>query len=223
MTGLTRMTGMARFRRPVVTALIVCAALAVLPACGKRNTDQETLRKIVEHTRRLGAKFEYHDDRPDSKVEVQGLVEDDFRFKTRVFYDGQPAFDEVVSDDVLAMRVLDPSRLGLLVDRKQADPKTESELQGVSVIDVLRSRRWVQDPTGAPVVSGLGQTEATLGVDPAIDAVTSLDYTLAAINQSAGVRKWDKDSLSPTYARTEDPFEQPSRESGITRYDLARP
>jgi hypothetical protein len=208
-------------RRLVTGILVGVCALAVLPACGKRTDDSDRLREAIAHTRRLAASFDYTDRRLDRTYNVQGLVQDDFRFKSRVFIDDQPAFDQVVSDDVLAMRLLDPERIADLINPEAGAPTQETEIKGVSVVQALRSRRWVQDPSGAPVVSGLGQTEAKLGIDPALDAVTVLEYAQAALLQSLGARRWDPDSLSPTYSRTEDPFEEPKE--GEVRYDLARP
>lgn len=213
---------MTRRRRLFVGALAVVVALPLLAGCGRRETDNDTLRDIIEHTRRQSARFEYSDTRESGTVTVQGLVEDDFRFKSRVFYDEQPGFDQVVHDDVLLMRVLDPARLPDLVDVELASAVDQStEIKGVSVLQALKSKRWVQDDSGAPVISGLGQTEQVLGRDPAFDAVTVLDYALEAMQQSDGARRYDPDTLSPTYAGGEDPFEEP--EEGVTRYDLVKP
>lgn len=209
-------------RRALVTLLAVVCAIPVLAGCGKRETDNDRLREAIEETRRMSAQFNYQDIRADATTSVEGLIEDDFRFKARVFYDGEPGFDEVVSDDVLAMRVLDPSRLPDLIDVDMAATVDQStEIKGVSVVQALKSKRWVQDPSGAPVVSGLGLGESTIGKDPAIDAVTVLDYTLEAMKQSDGARKYDPDTLSPTYRGNEDPFEKPKE--GEIRYDLVKP
>jgi hypothetical protein len=208
-------------RPALATAVVALLAATVLPGCGKRVDDTERLRNSLTHTRRLAARFDYRDDREGGTVTVQGLVEDDFRFKSRVFYNDQPGFDEVVADDVLAMRVLDPDRLQELVDPDATLTDNSTEIKGVTVIQALKSRRWVEDPKGAPVVSGLGLTEDKLGLDPAIDAVTAIDYSLEALKQSLGARRWDKDSVNPTYATSEDPFDKP--EAGETRFDLVRP
>lgn len=213
---------MTRRRRLVVGLLAVLVALPLLSGCGRRETDSDTLRALIEHTRRQSASFEYTDARNDTTITVQGIVEDDFRFKSRVFYDEQPGFDEVVRDDVLVMRVLDPNRLPDLIDVEAATTVDQStELKGISVVQALKSKRWVQDDAGAPVISGIGQTEKTLGKDPALDAVTVLDYVLGAMLQSDGARRFDPDTLSPTYPGDEDPFEDPKE--GETRYDLVKP
>jgi hypothetical protein len=59
-----------------------------------------------------------------------------------------------------------------------------------------------------------------LGNDPMFDAVTALQYVRTAVDAAAFVRKYDPESLEPTYKPAEDPFPRPARGSGIDRYDL---
>ncbi len=231
-------------RRPVVSMLaLVAVALAVLPACGKPNEHKLNVQAAIRRTDALAARFVYEDKRPDLpdglepkpkagqptgaiplETIVQGLIEDDFRYKARVALDGAGAFEKIVSDDVLAIRFLDPARLPGMVDRAvlgRADTKTD--IPGVSVIEALKTQRWVVDPEGAPSLVGISNADRALGVDPINDSLSVFDYVLTCIDQAQSVDRYSKDALDPTYKPTEDPFPKPSEGSDVIRYDLRRP
>ncbi len=214
-------------------ALVAVAAVTfTLPACGKRHDDRDRLLGFLHTTEQLAARYVYVDERFDNaiagtkgrKTEVQGLREDDFKFKARVRFNDQDGFDEVVSDDALAMRFLDPSTLGPFVNKDQlskVDLKTDRE--GISVIDVLRSRRWVLDTSAAPSITVGARKTDELGKDPVLDALTALHYVEQAIQEAAGVKRWSADDLDPAYSSSEEDFPKPVGGSGVRRYDLVRP
>ena len=210
--------------RRLVRFAVVAAVAAVLPGCGREDSAGDELRAAISATREEAAQFVYTDERPDESVRVAGVVEDDFRFKALVSLGDKPAYEEVVSDDALALRFLDPQRLTRLVDgprAAQADRSTE--IQGVDVGQVLQSGRWLVDPDGAPPVAAAFATAEDLGKDPVFDAVSVLDYVEQAVNQATSVDEWREDSLDPTYRESEDTFAEPEEGSGVTRYDLRRP
>lgn len=219
-------------RKRAVAVVVALAVVLVLPACGKRRDDRDRVLDYLRATQRLAARYVYVDERFDDvitgtrgrKTEVQGLREDDFKFKARVLFDGDDGFDEVVADDTLAMRFLDPSTLAPLVNKDQlAKVDIKTEIEGVSVLDVLRSRRWVVDPSAAPSIT-VGARKATeLGKDPVLDALTALQYVEQAVNEAAGVKRWSEDDLDPAYSSSEEDFPKPSDGSGVRRYDLVRP
>jgi hypothetical protein len=216
-----------------VIAIAVAAAVALtLPACGKRRDDRDRLLDYISATQRLPARYVYVDERFDDvvtgargrKTEVQGLREDDFKFKARVLFNGNDGFDEVVADDTLAMRFLDPATLAPFVNKDQlAKVDTKTEIEGVSVLDVLRSRRWVLDASAAPSITVGARKASELGKDPVLDALTALQYVEQAINEAAEVRRWSEDDLSPAYSSSEEDFPKPVGGSGVRRYDLVRP
>jgi hypothetical protein len=217
--------------RRVLAVLLAVAVAFTMPACGKRKGDKEKVLGFLHSTQQLAARYVYVDQRFDDvvsgtrgrKIEVQGLREDDFKFKARVLYNGTDGFDEVVADDSLATRFLDPASLGPLVNKDQlAKVDLKTDQSGVSVLDVLRSRRWVLDANAAPSIT-VGARKATeLGKDPVLDALTGLRYVEQAINEAAGVKRWSKDDLDPAYSSSEEDFPQPSDGSGVRRYDLVR-
>lgn len=212
----------------------VCLLAGSLASCGSRDEIKEEVLRALHVTENLAYRYVYVDDRspnliPDAPpplpdVEVQGLVEDDFRFKARVALNKVTAFDEVVHDDLLAVRFLEPGRLGILVNKEKiSEENTKTEIDGVDSLTVLQSRRWVVDESAAPIVTVGRVQEKTLGQDPVLDAITALTYVEEAINQALDVQKFNPDDLTPAYNRSEDTFPKPEEGSGVTRYDLRRP
>ncbi len=220
-------------RRLALVPLVAMVATSFV-GCGNRDEVRDQVLRALRSTEKLSYNFVYTDDRdenvipeappPPPDVEVRGLVEDDFRFKARVSLNKSTAFDEVVRDDLLAMRFLDPGRLGALVNKEKL-PKadTKTELDGLDSLTVLQSRRWVVDESAAPSVTVGRVREASLGEDPVLDAITVLTYVEEAIRQAQEIQKFSPDSVTPAYSATEDVFPKPEEGSGVTRYDLRRP
>jgi hypothetical protein len=213
-----------RLRRPVRALVVVLAALLVAPACGKADRVDKEMLGYIRATKRLPFSYVYSESTDKRKVEVQGLFEDDFRYKARVLVNGQQTLDQVVNDDAIAVRFVDPGSIGDFLDKDlAAPPDTKTNLDGVSIVDALRSRRWVVDRAGAPSLLSGARDLGNLGVDPVSDSLVVWDYVHRSINEAASVQKYSEDSLDPAYKRTEDPFPAPEDGSGVTRYDLRRP
>lgn len=216
-------------RRRMVAGVVAAVSVLALPACGERDTTTEKVRAAIGRTADLASEFLYVDERPDpdgdsSQLQVLGVVEDDFRYKAQVSYDGEPGYEQVVHDDALAMRFLEPARIDGLIERNlEGEVDTETELEGVDVLDALASRRWVLDPTGAPPPTSSSVLQRDLGTDPVFDAVTALSYVERAVNESSGVSRWSPDDITPTYAASEDVFPKPDEGSDVIRYDVERP
>jgi len=218
--------------RKTAAILLVALTATSLGACGKRKTDSDKVLRIVKETERLAARYVYTDQRYKSStagtdaqlIEVQGIKEDDFRFKARVMLDGSDAFDEVVSDDTLAMRFINANRLIPLVNKDQFGSVDQStSVPGVGALAALQSRRWVLDQSSAPSITVGDRKTPEIGTDPVLDAMTALQYVESAIKQSAGVKKFSKRSLEPAYSSSEDDFPKPADNSAVVRYDLVRP
>ncbi len=116
---------MNRRRRIAVSGLLVVTALG-LSGCKGATDAEKRLREALHNTEKLSNTFLYketvHDKAGDHETDVRGLVEDDFRYKARVAADGKPLLDEVVSDDAIAVRFLDPAAIGRFL-RKPAKAK----------------------------------------------------------------------------------------------------
>lgn len=232
-------------------AALVCTLIAVplLAACGEPEDDEDRLLRAISRTDRLAYVFVYEDKRPATgggsdvaiqlggqeqvieagpenfaETRVQGVVEDDFRFKAQLAVAGRPTLEKIVSDDTAAVRFLDPSQLNRFVDREVADSvKTDTDRPGISVGEALQSGRWVLDPEGAPQqLLGLN-ADREQGIDPVLDALTTFAHVRAAVDKAQNVELYSEDSLDPAYRTSEDPFPAPDEDSDVIRYDLRRP
>jgi len=235
----------ASWRRIGLCGLVVAATLG-LSACSGATDAEKRLRDALRNTEKLSNTFLYtetvHATTGDHATDVRGLVEDDFRYKARVAEDGKPILDEVVSDDALAVRFLDPSAMdrflrkptktrqggsgvggngnsqGLTTPEPAAGGATPGE---PAAAELLATRRWALDPAGAPAEFATAGTDQTLGDDPIADARDVFAYVDRAINEAARVVEFNPESLE--YRKAEDPFPRPTPHSGVTRYDFERP
>ena len=233
-------------RRLFVTGLLVVTALG-LSGCKGATDAEKRLREALHNTEKLSNTFLYketvYDKAGSHETDVRGLVEDDFRYKARVAADGKPVLDEVVSDDAIAVRFLEPASMGRFL-RKPASARQSGSGVGGSdeppagdaggapsgsgatpgeptAADILASRRWLLDPAGAPSAFVSANTNQKLGDDPIADSRAVIAYVDRSINEAFRVVEWNPESLE--YRRDEDPFETPKDGSGVTRYDLERP
>ena len=206
-------------------AVVVVAAVVggVLPACGTPNQPVKELRAALARTQRLSRQFTYEEVTNDGqKTTVQGVIEDDFRYRARIAVNDKPAFDEVVTDDAIADRFLDPQFITRMARRGPPPPSAPPEGAApiAQVRDALTTGNWVVDPGGAPtLVAGASSVRRTLGDDPIFDAQTVFDY-VTRVARVMPVRKFNKDALD--YKPKEDPFPKPTKASGVLRYDVIR-
>lgn len=208
-----------------------------LSGCGEATDTEKRLRAALAGTEQLAHTFVYSETfrakDVERETEVQGLVEDDFRYKARVLVDGAPVLDEAVSDDALAVRFVEPARLADFARRATRKvgrsepgapeaPVGDSNRQGPDPIAALRTRRWVLDQAGAPAVVGGGvNDERLVGEDPILDALDVFTYVERAIDEAVRIVEYNEESLE--YRRSEDPFPRPEKGSKVIRYDFERP
>lgn len=238
-------------RRRFARRIAVLAVLLVAPllACGEPQDEEDRLLAAISRTDRLSYNFVYEDTREtleesfatvgaalpqgdSAAVEaeiftdsvVQGVVEDDFRFKVQLSVSDKPTMEKVVSDDTVAVRFLDPGSIARFVDKPVADRvPIRTDREGITVPEALQSGRWVIDPEGAPQQLLGVSADRTQGIDPVLDALTTFEYVRAAIDRALNVERYSEDSFDPAYRRSEDPFPAPDEDSGVIRYDLRRP
>lgn len=191
--------------------------------CSRRETFEEEVQAAADLARRSASSFIYTDVRADRAIRVQGVIDDDFRFKAAVSIDNKPAYEQIVMDDSLAVRFIDAAQLRSVLAVNVTEADLTTDLEGFSSLDVLRSGRWLVDDDGAPLVSAVTTNVADLGKDPVLDATTALDYVANAAENAVAVERWSDDSLDPVYPTSEDIFPTPADGSGVTRYDLRRP
>jgi hypothetical protein len=214
----------------------VLAATAV--GCGGHHlTDADRLRQAMDRTAALSRRFVYSELTAKTRIEVKGLVADDFRYKASTTVNGTPVWEEVVSDDALADRALNNGAFGLFARKTAATASasgaataTQSAAAGAPVFDTtvspdvaqaLTSHRWVIDPAGAPSLLPSATDHHPLGADPVFDALTVFSYVDQAIHQSTRVHVFNADALD--YKPKDDPFPKPKKHSGVIRYDFDRP
>lgn len=205
--------------------LVLLAAVVLLGGCSKREDDSTAVRDLVDATSPNPYRFIYEVEQGGEEFRVQGLIEDDLRYKLQLSIDGRPALEQVVVDDAVAVRFLAPGLVERFIDRTVEDEvDLETDIEGATVLEALRAGRWVTDPVGAPSLlltareATGGDQEGEVADDPLYDARTVLDY-VRRINQP--FIRYDAESLEPTYRSDEDPFLPPEDDSGVTRYDTA--
>ncbi|HZN15136.1 MAG TPA: hypothetical protein VFB78_12745 [Acidimicrobiales bacterium] len=211
-------------RRRAVGLLLVLTAIALTTTACRRERDQKLdVRAAIDRTERVAHRFAYIDTVGRIKTQVAGVVEDDFRYKARLTVNGLPVEDEVVSDDALAVRFLEPGALpGFLnVDNATAASAAAGRSAPQVALAGLSTKRWVLDPVGAPQLAALATEKRVPGEDPVFDALTALQYIRDAADRGDYIRKYSKDAIDPVYRSTEDPFPPPPE--GQIRYDVKPP
>lgn len=196
--------------------LLVAAGLSLSGvACGEGIDEHKSVvRSAIARTKGLARSFSYSEQTPLTRSAVQGILEDDYRYKARLESAGRPVLERVVLDDALAIRFLDPASVADALGIRAAPGSS-----GGSVIQALQARRWVLDEVGAPeLVAGRRGERRRTGDDVAFDGLTALDYVERAIGEAAGVVRFNRESIE--YVADEDTFPVPGDGSGVTRYDL---
>jgi hypothetical protein len=237
-------------------ALVCLAATLGLSGCSSEaKTTEKTLRAALRATEHLSHRFVYKETfvSEDGKrdTEVRGLVEDDLRYKARLSVGGVAVLDEAVSDDALAVRLIQPAALGDFLRRPTEKGKggsgvgsdeagspgplsgcpAKASCTGYTARDdapdpaaALRSRRWVLDKAGAPAVFSANPAEERgLGEDPVLDALDIFAHVNRAIDEADYIAEFNEESIEPVYRKDEDPFDKPKKGSKVIRYDFAAP
>lgn len=236
------MTGLRRG----VTLLCLAATLGLAGCSSEATTTEKKLRAALRATEHLAHRFVYREtfvsEDGTRQTEVQGLVEDDLRYKARVSVGGVAVLDEAVSDDALAVRLIQPTALGDFLRRPtekgkggsgvgSAEPATPeaptaigSDGDAPDPAAALRSRRWVLDKAGAPAVFSANPAEERgLGADPVLDSLDIFAHVERAIDEADYVAEFNEESIEPVYRKDEDPFDKPEKGSEVIRYDFAAP
>ncbi|MEO7804088.1 MAG: hypothetical protein ABIS18_06810 [Actinomycetota bacterium] len=196
-------------------ALLVLLSLFTA-GCGTRDlTPEEKLRKFLDSTEEVSRKFTYSTKVAGKKTSVDGEIQDDFRNHAQLSLEGALILERIVSDDALAVRIVDASKV----------PGLDGATVGGSVIigDALRAGRWVLDPTGAPpliAARAVDPRAPSVGADPVQDSIKIFTYAVRSMDEALGVIEFNENS--PNYRPDLDPFDKPNEQLGIKRFDLIR-
>jgi len=206
-------------------SLLLGAALAVTvlsSACSRTEFDQEKVIDAIDETTPHSFRLDWTLTTNDRTVNVRGIVQDDFRYKLQLSLDGDPAAEQVVVDDGVALRFLDTELVDSFTDPAvEGEIDLETDVEGATVFDALNAGRWVLDEAGAPsaVISSIDPSDdPEVERDPLFDARNALEYVRRVADASQFV-EYDTESLDPTYQPEEDPFPAPDEDSGVIRYD----
>lgn len=195
---------------------LLLVGLLVAPACGEPFRPRERTLGFVTTTERLAKQYVYTEEAAGKKVAVSGRIEDALRYQQTLRLEGSDVLEEIVSDDTIAVRVMDAVKLPAFASG------TVAAGEHPLVIETLRSGGWVLNPSGAPPLEGSKVGEGGPGADPLLDAVSVLRYVRNAIQQAANVKQYREDDLDPAYRPAYDPFPKPDDKAGIRRFDLIR-
>ncbi|MGH9086399.1 MAG: hypothetical protein ACRDYW_13195 [Acidimicrobiales bacterium] len=215
----------ARWPRARRAVLLLTATGLLASGCAKNEDDSSEVRDIIDATAPNAFRFIYEVEQDGTAYRVQGLIEDDLRYKVQLSVDGRPALEQVVVDDAVAVRFLAPGLVESFVDEGNREGvELATNISGATVLDALKAQRWVLDPVGAPSLmltardAGERDVEGETSDDPIFDARTVLAYVRGVADRQPMVR-YDPESLEPVYRSDEDPFLAPEDGSGVTRYD----
>lgn len=199
-------------RYGIAALLMVLLAGTACGALGERNPRQKVLGYLLK-TERQARSFVYQEEAGGREALVRGTVEDDLRWSSTLSFDGVDVLEEIVSDDALALRVIDASKI----------PDLSKSAESEAVLNALRSGQWVLDYSGAPplLAPSTKTGSLTVGENTTLDAVYIIQYVRKAIADAVGVREFNPDALD--YRPQDDPFEAPNKELGIKRYDVVPP
>lgn len=200
-----------------LASAVALVAVAGLMGCTQGESANEELLDAIERSEQRARRFSYAEETAEHTVEVDGGVEDVFRYRTDASMDGRGVLQQVVQDDAIAVRL--------------PNPDVFNPASGPPLAPLLAEGEWVQDPAGAPAVYISGSEEEQkgqgpqrqVGEDPIADALQVFSYVRDAMDAGAGVGRFDEND--PTYIPSEDPFRSyidDDQAAGIERFDIER-
>ncbi|MDQ1444529.1 MAG: hypothetical protein QOI20_993 [Acidimicrobiaceae bacterium] len=198
-----------RIRHRVLAIVLATGAVAASGACGTAEGVQlsfdyrrAALRAAVEQPRTI----EFEHTEGSSKSKMSAAIEDDYRYRGAVTSDGALQYEEVVYDDVRAVRLADPQH--------QVPPWVPS-----AGLAPLLAGSWVADAAHAPN-EFLNPSAPEKVLDPrlTLDFVRSMETWTSGdgLKLFARAKKWDP--KGQTYERKDDKFDG-HKEFGV-RYDV---
>ena len=227
-------------RAPAILAALSCAAV-LMAGCQSQEADYHAVEADLARTATVPRQFVWVRQTLTGTQTVSGQYQDPYRYDVLYSQGGQAAWEEIVHDDAVADRLLDPSAaLTFLSSRGSAGtapgvtagPSGAAGLSSAATVsggsvtgsnataDALLARHWVEDPTGAPGIPSVGNEVQAEKADPFYASLIFLQDVEALITAAPNpqVRRWRPNDVQPAYKPTDDPFPKPP--AGVTRYDV---
>lgn len=208
----------------VIVPIVIAVAL-VTSACGAGGGATRARRTVMSSLDRISSdsySFVYKETLADTKTEivVTGSVADDLRQQATLQVDGHELLQHIVSDDAIAVRVL---------DEKRALPYiAQVSVQDRSAGLALAAGKWIVDHQGAPdlLAPRTGENAIRVGANPMLDATNYLfQYFEDSMNDSRGMEEWNPDAAD--YNPLDDPWKEDAEanlvDQGIRRYSIVQP
>ncbi|HVE92544.1 MAG TPA: hypothetical protein VNE62_09645 [Actinomycetota bacterium] len=241
---------------------VVVLVAGLLAGCGERQIPEQEVLAALSKVEALPKDFVYTEavpDQPEIKkadgiegraaiaeqtVTVDGRIQDDLRYGVKLKVDGGDAFEIIVSDDALALKLenaeLVPGLFIAIFTSQQQVSKNEPP--DPALFQGLFEKKWVLDYAAAPPLTAQVNRSGslTVGKNPPLDAIYVNQYVRRAISEGAAVREFNPDEIE--YVPANDPFlrdfdakqkkEPPDTDeakevkkgldtAGVKRYDLA--
>ncbi|MBW3588169.1 MAG: hypothetical protein KY429_01985 [Actinobacteria bacterium] len=196
---------------PILLASLVTATTGCARAARPEQKVNRYLNNLLEESR-IYTYEEVPEDGPELLVRVRW--EDDLRYYEKLAVEGADAAEIVVSEDALALRVIDPPRI-------PAFQGGAPNVAGSQVIgQELMSGKWVLDYQAAPPTSPPRTDTGAIivGQDPFLDASYVFDYLIEAVRSASLVWEFNPEDLT-VYRKSEDPFPPPNENLGEKRID----
>ena len=199
-----------------ITVLLLLLLTTTASGCSRDVTAEQELRTLLKQTEKSSREFIYRETAEDRTINVVGRVQDDLRYSEVLNLEGTDVIETVVADDALALRVISPEKAS---EVSSIAAFTSNQIIGQALV----SGQWVLDHSAAPPLSAPNPREgqAPVGGNALLDAAYLFQYLERAIAEGRDVWEFNEDDIS--YKPSEDPFEKPSREAGIKRYDVRPP
>lgn len=199
--------------------LFLCLTMLGLTSCEEAVKTPQRVLGFIANTEKLSRSFTYEEIAGEKQLMIEGRIEDSFRYQESLRINGTDVMEQVVSDDSMAIRIIDATKVPDLA----GDPAVVPVPGFAIVSQSLLAGDWVIDPSGAPAIYRGGTELDQVGVDPLADAVEVLRYVRVSIATAFDVKEYREEDLDPAYRPSEDPFPKPDGREGIRRFDLVRP
>lgn len=217
--------------------------LLLLAACGRsqaQSIEPEDLDDFARNTSLTSREFSFTRESGENRLQIDGYIQDDYRYEAQVLFNGQLVYEEKVIDDTRFLRVENPPLLEPLRTFRLLEQFTPTTLPQVGTLsgldlqteDLLATKQWAADPTGAP--AEFQSEDAATGTLDALEVwkrVRFLESLPSIIGDEGGrVTEWNpdnanylpsKDKFPPNdTGRFSDRFVEKFLEDGV-RFDVA--